>query len=812
MCQWLKGTTLNDTQQSVQDILTLSEKVRNNSEGNVEAFAGPPPAPRTLDVPSLPELVIASHSAFEQNRTEQLYLREIISHELPHALFFVIKCTRDGPEFGIERIADMVTRCVQKQFPSDELLQLNICDETSGEEHICHLVFPFISVSPEENEVINRKLSSEINDPYSLISCDRLLLAYSAAKEGEGYSKLPVGWFTLGNGLQTYNSLKEEDKNFFLRCTLVQRDGFEPQADAPMDIDDEEGPIAAIDNLEDRVSQILQEMLSNTNGFQEVLIRNVKQQSKKIWIAGLTWNYCPIAKINHKRSDGRYLVVSKEGKSSVRCHSEGCKKKPPFYMPSAFLSDENKLILFPPLTISDEWSQRFAVAFHEGKTVVVDFEHFDRISKRKSLRIMNRGEFINYYENRRSDPEQKLSDAQMWLKSASRREYSNTEFVPVGLNQSEPEEISKQNILNLWRGFAIEPHPDGEKSCPLILRHIRDIICNGDTAQYEYLMDVMARTVQKPCEPLGVVVVMIGEEGVGKGMISTIFHKIFGDNAYTINTIEQLTGRFAGYLKWTVFLFADEVHWSGDRTGANGKLKSLITEPNYLVEAKFTNSEKIVNYLHLFMATNEDFAIPAGPTSRRIAVFNVSSKMRQNSAYFDALVKEINGIGTAAFLHVLSQRNIEAFHTQVMPDVMKKSLWAQKMMTMDSFGKFFYQLLMSGGSIQSNRFGDSTEFPNKSISVETTFAIYQFYCQRPRLFDILSIGEFGKRIKEFLKHDKPKQKRLRYDDGEVRQRFYDFPSLEKMKSRFSQLFDTPINYIFNDDLEHEQSFMEEEEA
>ena len=83
-----------------------------------------------------------------------------------------------------------------------------------------------------------------------------------------------------------------------------------------------------------------------------------------------------------------------------------------------------------------------------------------------------------------------------------------------------------------------------------------------------------------------------------------------------ISNAKHLTGNFNGHLRDTVLLFADEAFFAGDRAHV-GVLKALITEPTLTIEAKYANAVQMPNFVHLMMASNEEWVIPAGPEARR---------------------------------------------------------------------------------------------------------------------------------------------------------------------------------------------------
>ena len=67
---------------------------------------------------------------------------------------------------------------------------------------------------------------------------------------------------------------------------------------------------------------------------------------------------------------------------------------------------------------------------------------------------------------------------------------------------------------------------------------------------------------------------------------------------------------------------AEEAVWAGDRS-AQGVLKSLITEPEMLVERKGVDPVKMRNLMRVMFTSNEDWVVPAALDDRRFACFDV---------------------------------------------------------------------------------------------------------------------------------------------------------------------------------------------
>jgi len=242
----------------------------------------------------------------------------------------------------------------------------------------------------------------------------------------------------------------------------------------------------------------------------------------------------------------------------------------------------------------------------------------------------------------------KVPVSQLWLESPDRRQY------PRGVVFAPGQE--KQGAYNLWRGFAVQPTP-GDWS--RYREHMLNNICAGNEALFNYLLDWMARNVQDPGgERPGVAVVLKSVDfGTGKGVFCTQYGRIFGVHFQHIVNGAQLVGKFNSHLKACALCFVDEGVWGGDRQAA-GVLRGLITEKKMMIEPKGVNAFSIDNHMSFFIASNNNWVIPAGFDERRFFVLDVAPTRKQDTKYFGAIVAQMDQGGREAMLYDLLERKI----------------------------------------------------------------------------------------------------------------------------------------------------------
>ena len=249
---------------------------------------------------------------------------------------------------------------------------------------------------------------------------------------------------------------------------------------------------------------------------------------------------------------------------------------------------------------------------------------------------------------------------------------------------------------NLWDGFALSPK---RGSCSLYLEHLKSCICNGDAGLYEYVFNWMAHLVQKPAELPGVALVLIGDQGTGKGSFVAPLGEILGQHYQHATQMDKVLGRFNMHMAHALLVFCDEIVWGGNKKD-EGALKGLVTEHDRLVEAKFQNPITLPSYLRLIFATNEAWAVPTGEKERRWCVLKVNNNHIQDTAYFGALKNELANGGSEALLDQLLSRDITSFNVRKAPKT--DGLLEQKILSQDSVASWWFDRLNIGGLEQHN--------------------------------------------------------------------------------------------------------------
>ena len=304
-------------------------------------------------------------------------------------------------------------------------------------------------------------------------------------------------------------------------------------------------------------------------------------------------------------------------------------------------SDENEVKA--TLAKLDKINERYAIVKIGGSVGVADLSTcppdllsetgFNTLFKNKMVSVQTQRGF------------KKETLAHLWMAWEHRREYDGGIVFAPG-------RTVPRNQLNLFQGFATEPH---KGNWDRMERHLREVVCQGNEEHYEWLMSWFADILQNPGrEKVGTAVVLCGKEGTGKSIIFRYFREMIGlQYGVEVSQKEHLVGRFNNHLASALFAQVEEAVWAGDKQ-AEGVLKHLITSERMPCEKKGLDRFEVDSYTRFAFTSNEKWVVPASAEARRFFVLEVSDEHMQNRGYFEALNVEMkNAGGLEAWMYAL---------------------------------------------------------------------------------------------------------------------------------------------------------------
>jgi phage/plasmid-associated DNA primase len=333
--------------------------------------------------------------------------------------------------------------------------------------------------------------------------------------------------------------------------------------------------------------------------------------------------------------------------------------------------------------------------------------------------------------------------------------------------------------------------------------HLRDVIAGRDEATFQYVLGWLAHAVQYRGDRGLVALVLRGDRGVGKGILGQVMMRIFGQHAVYVSNTEQLVGKFNAHLEDCSFLFGDECFFPHDKKHLS-TLKALITESTLPVEAKFEPVRMVRNCLHLLLASNEQFVVPAGRDERRFAVLDVADTHKQDRRYFDPLRQELGldqdtdgkATGAAAMLYDLLAMDLSSFDITAVPKTL--ALLEQKLNGMSACGKWLCECLERGTIAGTYDATDWWERGEVNVDKQLAYQAYRDFSKLTREYRPEETGPWMKELKKML-GDCVQDSRPRRTDGS-RPRVLTFKPLADCRDAYNRWIGHPMQWQTSDEV------------
>lgn len=367
-----------------------------------------------------------------------------------------------------------------------------------------------------------------------------------------------------------------------------------------------------------------------------------------------------------------------------------------------------------------------------------------------------------------------------WLENRDRRQYKTIIFAPG-------REVT--DSYNLWQGFSCEARPG---SCEKLIKHIHENVCKGNREYSEYLINWMAKCTQNPDSPGQVAVILRGRMGTGKSFVIKAFGSLWGRHFLQVSDPKHLVGSFNAHLRDCVVLFGDEAFYAGDKKHES-ILRTMVTEETIMIEGKGVDAEAAPNYVHLMMASNNDWVVPAGGDERRYFVLDVGDAQMQNKKYFAEIQKELDEGGREAFLHMLLTRDLTGFDVRHFPKT--EALQEQKLLSMSPEQQWWYEKLWEGNLASDG--GWPVEVQKGEVQAD-----YIRFTERQKIMRRSSPTALGKFLQRVLPFGMPKTRQKMHTIRDTDPRgfeyekrakvwFYEFPRIEDAREHWDKHFGGP---------------------
>lgn len=386
-----------------------------------------------------------------------------------------------------------------------------------------------------------------------------------------------------------------------------------------------------------------------------------------------------------------------------------------------------------------------------------------------------------FVENQAVICDSKIIISQFWI-NPNTKIFDAIAFSPL----SQP-----STTINYWIEPTAKPRAG---NCEILKAFLLNIICDGSQETYSYLIRYLAHMLQRPAEKPGVMIVLLGGQGTGKGTFFRLLNAIWGRTTIQVSDVQDVIGHFNAVLERHYVICMDEALFSGDKKALD-RLKSLITEPTCRVEQKYQPARTIDSYHRFFAASNHDHFAHVEQDDRRFVFLRVSDDAKGNHQFFKQLAKAIADPSVVdALVHELMILDISQFNVRLKPQTTEQV--KQKIRSLKGFSRFWFEVLTSGNL--TGRHGLISDWVQANfISTQALFNNYTNFDKKAEWYQTVQQNELSTELKRLCTS-------VRYDRQQDKQngqrRGWWVPDLFSARREFEVYIGGPVQWPQDEDL------------
>lgn len=252
------------------------------------------------------------------------------------------------------------------------------------------------------------------------------------------------------------------------------------------------------------------------------------------------------------------------------------------------------------------------------------------------------------------------AEVRAWLEHPSRKLALPEQIVfePAG---------APDGSYNLWGGW---PTKARSGSCEKLLG-LLEFLCQAEensAALFDWLLCWLALPIQRPGTKMQTAVLMHGPEGAGKNMLFGAVRAIYGRYGGIFSQVE-LESQFNGWASRRLFMIGNEVVTRAEIYHQQGRLKNMITEPEWQVNEKNLPTRQESNHCNFVFFSNRLDIAKLDPEDRRYCVIWTPAKAEPE--IYAAVKAEIAAGGAEALHDHLLNVQLEDFGAHTPPPMTK---------------------------------------------------------------------------------------------------------------------------------------------
>jgi Family of unknown function (DUF5906) len=204
--------------------------------------------------------------------------------------------------------------------------------------------------------------------------------------------------------------------------------------------------------------------------------------------------------------------------------------------------------------------------------------------------------------------------------------------------------VVPSNVYNTWPGFAaakLPAVPDDEVAALIepFIQHLRLVICSTEE-EVRYHLAWWAQQVQDPANKTGVAIIYMGDQGVGKDIVTEfVVEKVFGTAVATQSgEVVHLFEKHSLERENKVLCVLDEASAESLKDYIPN-IKASMVGPRMSFNAKFGGIYMLLCIINYMFTSNATLPIPIEASDRRMVVFRCNNSKKGDTDYFNKILR-----------------------------------------------------------------------------------------------------------------------------------------------------------------------------
>ncbi len=267
---------------------------------------------------------------------------------------------------------------------------------------------------------------------------------------------------------------------------------------------------------------------------------------------------------------------------------------------------------------------------------------------------------------------------------------------------------------NLWTGWPSAPR-SGSCEC---LVDLLMYLCGAEDdpgGLADWVLDWLAYPLQNPGAKMQSALLVHGPEGTGKNTFFGAIGAIYGRYYAPISQVE-LESDYNGWASGKLFVVGNEVVQRVELYHQQGRLKTLVTEPRWVINEKFMPARFENNHANFVFFSNRLDIARLDQNDRRYCV--IWTPEPRDASFYRHVNAEIAAGGIAALHDMLMRRQLGAFGPHSKPPLTRSKRELIEL-SMDSTDRF-WRLWVHG----------DLDVPCVPVRSDHLYDLYKAWCQR----------------------------------------------------------------------------------